>query len=95
MRYLLTFMLMLVVASPAFGSATRSQANLRARRAADSYTNRNFGIGGLGFRDWRAGCTRLTYGWACVVNMNGGQCTGTLKLTGALRPYAYKIGCGE
>jgi hypothetical protein len=80
-------------------AATERQADTKARRAANHYTNTYYGIGFSGpggWRYWASSCrARWDGGWRCRVTMNGRQCVGTLKLTELLRPYAYRIGCGD
>lgn len=81
-------------------AATRQQAQVKARMAANHYTNGHYGIGFAtsgGWQHWSATCTRraATGGWSCSVRMEGGQCHGTLKLSRALRPFAHRIGCLE
>lgn len=73
-------------------AATRGQANAKARAAADHYTSSRMGIGG---GPWSASCSRRSSHWNCRVSMNGGECTGTLKLSYRLLAYAYDIGCME
>lgn len=94
-------MLLIVLVVGVFGvvsvadAATTGQANAKARKAADSYTKRSFGISG-GPSLWRAGCRRSAGGWRCSVRMNGGQCVGSLKLSSGLaKVYAVRISCGE
>ena len=88
-----------VPVAPSF-AATRQQAQVKARMAANRYTNGHFGIGFAtsdGWRHWSATCARrpATGGWSCSVRMEGGQCHGTLKLSRALKPFAHRIGCLE
>jgi hypothetical protein len=89
---------MALVATPAAQAATRESAQVAARKSANAYTNRHYGIGFAGSRGWRhwhAGCTRSRPGWVCTVTMNGGQCMGSVELTAGLRGYAHRISCGE
>lgn len=83
-----------VVFAPAANAATRTQAQQAARRSADAYTNHRMGIGGRASL-WRASCRHAGSGWLCKVNMNNGQCVGTVQLTGGLRGYGHRIGCME
>lgn len=92
---------LIVVVAALFGAvsvadaATAKQANAKARRAADAYTKKSFGISG-GASLWRARCRMSGGAWRCSVVMNGGQCSGSLKLSrGLARVYAVRIGCGE
>jgi hypothetical protein len=80
-------------------ASTQQTAKTKARKAANHYTNTHFGIGfeiADGWRHWTARCTRRSAGgWRCTVSMEGGQCMGSLKLTRALTPFGYNIGCLE
>jgi len=80
---------------PAADAATRSQANAKARKAADAYTDKNYGISG-GASFWTANCRRSSGAWKCSLGTTSGQCSGSLKLSSNLsKTYAVKIGCGE
>jgi hypothetical protein len=85
------------LAMPAIATAaTRAQANAKARRAANHYTTTHYGIGGPADGSiWTARCRPSGRSWRCSVRMDGGQCTGSLRLSYRLRPYGHRIGCGE
>ena len=96
-RFLLLALLafpMLVMVSSAM-AASRSQAQTKARQAANHYTNGHYGIGAASWRSWSASCHRFGTGWKCSVRLSGGQCSGTLKLSRGLNPYGHAIGCME
>lgn len=80
---------------PAATAATKSQANAKARKAADAYTDKNYGISG-GASFWTATCRTSGSAWTCSLGTTSGQCSGSLKLSSNLsKTYAVKIGCGE
>lgn len=90
----LAFVSLLAVAPVAHGASTK-QANSKARKAADAYTDKSFGIGG-GASSWTASCRRSGKAWKCSVRMTSGQCAGSLKLSRNLsKTYSVRIGCGE
>jgi len=92
---LLTALTALLIVAPAADAATTSQANAKARKAADAYTDKNYGISG-GTAAWTAKCGKTSGAWKCTLRFNGGQCSGSLKLSANLsKSYAIKIACGE
>jgi hypothetical protein len=88
----LSLLILSVFVATAVAASQRS-AEVKARRAADRYTNIHFGIGG-GASLWSARCSRAKSGWRCSVRLDS-QCKGTLRLTSGLAAYRYSIGCIE
>jgi hypothetical protein len=94
-RVVLLLVLAALALPAAASAATRSEANAQAKRAANRYTNTQFGIRGA-TRDWKASCHGFSTHWLCAVSFNAGECRGFLRLRNAtLRPYGYRIGCVE
>src|SRR3954471_5733905 len=91
--------LAVLTTTSAAAATTRGAAETKARKAANHYTNSHYGIGFAesdGWKMWHATCrSRSPSGWTCKVSMNGGQCSGSVKLTRTLIPFAHRIGCGE
>ncbi len=88
-------MLGVAVASTA-QALTRGKAGAVARRAADRYTDRHFGVSG-GAALWRARCTRIAGGWRCRMTFNGSECTGQVLVSNRSgRAYRVRrMGCSE
>lgn len=78
---------------------TRGRVQIKARKAANSYTNRRYGIGfpgANGWRHWSATCQAAGGRWHCSVRMHGGQCAGTVQiLHDTLKTFARDISCSE
>ena len=90
--------LLCALAVSAAAAASSTQARDAARKSANAWTAKHYGIGFSmrgGWRMWQASCQQAGGGWSCAVRMSNGQCAGTVHLTARLRGYRYRIACGE
>ena len=92
-RLLLLALLVAGLTVPAAAQASSAgSARRAARSAASHYVSHNFGVSSRA-RAWSAHCLRRGPGWKCQVDLNRGQCGGSLRLTRRLHAYAYRMAC--
>jgi hypothetical protein len=86
-------------AAHAQAGLSNQEAARYAKREADRYVERRYGIDDLSA--WRARCHDIRpereFGtFSCRVRFNDGQCAGRLRLSErTLRGHRFRIGCGE
>lgn len=88
-------LLCVLAVAPTAQATSLAQARLKARQVASRQVER-YGIT-YPVSDWAASCARRSVGgFSCRVRTTTtGQCAGTLRLSGRLRSFAVRIGCGE
>jgi hypothetical protein len=75
------------LAIPASAASEKTQVVKYAKRKVSKDANRQFGIK-IPVSDFKASCAKKSSYWKCSVDGNGGQCQGTLRVTGSNGKYS-------